>query len=195
MSGLTQVLNYSFDFGVEDLLDYDMWRSDLIDDETLSQLATTAGPLLDDIDDDTLTQLANAAGPLLDDDDSLVFSSEASTSRPTQHRFATATSTDDINGIIKSTESKQTRKSTTWAVKVFEEWRNARNQQAQAGNQLIPALNVMTAQQLNTHLSHFILEARRQDGSEYPGKTLYCIMTGILRFLREQGCNENFLDR
>ena len=149
------MLNYSFDLGVDDFFYNDLWKNDLIDDETLSQLASTAGPLLDDYDDETLT-LVNAAGPLLDYDDDL-FGNEACTSTST--RFATATSADDITGIIKSAESKNTRKTTTWAVKVFDDWRNARNERPQARH--IPVLNVMSSQQLDTYLSHFILEARR----------------------------------
>lgn len=57
----------------------------------------------------------------------------------------------------------------------------------------IPQLKDMTAEDLNTHLSFFIMEVRKQDGSEYPGKTLYLMITGILRHLKENGVDMNFL--
>ncbi len=38
------------------------------------------------------------------------------------------------------------------------------------------------------------MEVREVDGSEYPSKTLYAIMAGILRHLRESGdADMNFL--
>lgn len=112
----------------------------------------------------------------------------------TSNRFAAATSSEDITKIIKSTESRSTRKSMTWSVQVFEEWRNHRNAQA-IMTQPIPALPAMNAQEMNTYLSHFLLEIRRKDSSEYPGRTLYCIMTGILRHLKQNGNYNNFLDK
>ncbi|XP_053386293.1 transcriptional regulator QRICH1-like [Mercenaria mercenaria] len=48
---------------------------------------------------------------------------------------------------------------------------------------------------INNHLSRFIVEARKQDGSSYPPASLYSIACGLLRHLRENGIYDcNFLD-
>ena len=44
-------------------------------------------------------------------------------------------------------------------------------------------------------LSRFVVEARKQDGSEYPAKSLYYLVCGLLRLLRNKEIySMNFLD-
>ena len=44
-------------------------------------------------------------------------------------------------------------------------------------------------------LSRFVVEARKQDGSEYPAKSLYYLVCGLLRLLRNREIySMNFLD-
>ena len=44
-------------------------------------------------------------------------------------------------------------------------------------------------------LKRFVLEVRKQDGSEYPPRSLYYIVCGLLRFMRDENIhNMNFLD-
>ena len=52
----------------------------------------------------------------------------------------------------------------------------------------------MSAEQINFNLSRFVLEVRRQDGEPYPPRSLYIIMCGILRHLRESEVSFNFFD-
>jgi len=48
---------------------------------------------------------------------------------------------------------------------------------------------------MNYWLQRFIVEARRQDGAEYPPRSLYLIVCGLLRYLRSKGVHDNnFLD-
>lgn len=51
----------------------------------------------------------------------------------------------------------------------------------------------MTSETLNYWMQRFVLEVRKQDGSEYP--PLYYIVGGLLRYLRDEYIhNMNFLD-
>ena len=45
----------------------------------------------------------------------------------------------------------------------------------------------MTATEINKYMAHFVQEARRQDGGEYPAGSLTNIVSSIQRFLRENG--------
>ena len=49
-----------------------------------------------------------------------------------------------------------------------------------------PLLQMDTAS-LQYWLTHFILEVRKQNGSEYPPNTLHHLICGIMRFLRQNG--------
>lgn len=53
----------------------------------------------------------------------------------------------------------------------------------------------MTSETLNYWMQRFVLEVRKQDGSEYPPRSLYYIVCGLLRYLRDENIhNMNFLD-
>ncbi|XP_062569594.1 zinc finger MYM-type protein 2-like [Saccostrea cucullata] len=107
-------------------------------------------------------------------------------------RFGKPVTDDEISKLIASNENVNTKKNTTWALKVFEEWREKRN-----GNSVdeIPFLHLMTAEQLNFYLGRFIVETRRKDGIEYLPRSLYLILCGILRHLRNKNVfDKNILD-
>ncbi|CAG2226667.1 unnamed protein product [Mytilus edulis] len=97
----------------------------------------------------------------------------------------------DIDMLVKSTESRNTRKNTTWSVATFNDWRVARMKSNYCA---IPELLQFTANDVNQWLSKFVIETRRKDGKPYPPKTLYLLCVGILRFHRENGVHMNFLD-
>ena len=45
-------------------------------------------------------------------------------------------------------------------------------------------------------MSLFVVEAKKQDGSSYPAKTVYHLLSGILRYMREKDpYAQNFLDQ
>ena len=102
-------------------------------------------------------------------------------------RFGPAVDLEYIQEFVNSKENKNTRKNTNWAKRAWDEWTKNRGD--------VPGLLTMNALQLNYYLSCFVIECRRQDGSEYPGNSLYQLVTGLLRYARENGViTMNFLD-
>ena len=73
-----------------------------------------------------------------------------------------------------------------WEIKNFTDWFAAHNRDATDDN-LCPE-EVLSpsciADLLNRWLCVFISETRAQNGEEYPSRTLYSILTGILRYMR-----------
>lgn len=96
-----------------------------------------------------------------------------------------------VGTLIKSTESKNKRKNTNWSIATFNDWRGERMMKT---NCAIPELLNFTAMDINQWLSKFAIETRRKDGKPYPPRTLYILCVGLLRCLRENGVNLNFLD-
>lgn len=92
--------------------------------------------------------------------------------------------------MVKSTESKNTRKNTNWSIATFEDWRGTRMCSTNCVVQLVNFTNL----DINQWLSKFVNETRHKDGNPYPPKTLYMLCVGLLRFLRENGVHMNFLD-
>ena len=115
-----------------------------------------------------------------------VHSAESDIDGSSGGRFAPPTSDQDFTDILKETESKHTRKNTMWSLRILTEWCRT--------NDIKPDISSMSAEQINFNMSRFVLEVRRQDGEPYPPRSLYIIMCGILRHLRESGVSFNFFD-
>ena len=98
---------------------------------------------------------------------------------------------EGVGDLIRSTESKNTRKNTNWTVSTFNDWRNTRMQRTQC---IIPELLNFTIADVNQWLSKYVIETRKKDGDPYPPRTLYMLCGGLLRFLRENGVHLDFLD-
>ncbi|CAC5366607.1 unnamed protein product [Mytilus coruscus] len=97
----------------------------------------------------------------------------------------------DIDNLVKSTESKNTRKNINWSISTFNDWRSARIASTSCA---IPELTRFTVGDINQWMTRFVIETIRQDGKPYPPKTLYMLCVGILRHLRENEVHINFLD-
>ncbi|XP_033741792.1 zinc finger MYM-type protein 2-like [Pecten maximus] len=97
----------------------------------------------------------------------------------TKSRFGPPVDSEYIQDFIKSKENRNTRKNTNWAKRAWDEWTKSRGD--------VPALLTMNDLQMNHYLSCFVIECRRQDGTEYPGNSLYQLVSGLLRYLRENG--------
>ena len=74
-------------------------------------------------------------------------------------------------------------------LKVFDQWMVERNEAVNkisySGEPLINEnLDEMSDEQLDFVLARFISEVRKEDGQEYPGKTLYEMISSIQTFLR-----------
>lgn len=98
---------------------------------------------------------------------------------------------DEITNLIDGNMNVNTKKNTKWAVGVFNEWRSFR---ARNGD-VISDLHMMNAETMNYWLERFVMETRKKNGDEYPPKSLYYIVCGLLRHCRDMNVNDkNFLD-
>ena len=93
---------------------------------------------------------------------------------------------------------KNTATSTKWAVANFECWRKRRNEtftlepERQVPDDLLLGLDSAA---LCKWLSLYVAEARKQDGSLFPPKSLYLLLTGLLHHMRSKNpTSPNFLD-
>lgn len=97
----------------------------------------------------------------------------------TTDRFSTVVIDEEISNLVNEKMNANTKKNTKWAVGVFNEWRSFR---AQNGD-MIMDLHMMDAESMNYWLERFIMETRKKNGDEYPPKSLYYIVCGLLKTL------------
>jgi hypothetical protein len=109
-------------------------------------------------------------------------------------RFAEPVSEKELIDIQESGKAKNTVKDTTWALKVFNDWKSERNMKAmkESGSsnssqgKFVVGLNESVSKEdLNYWLSRFVVEVRKKDGGQYPAATLKHICSGLQRYLRE----------
>ena len=93
---------------------------------------------------------------------------------------------------------KNTATMTKWAVNNFQTWIVTRNKQFvdDESNQVpVDILKTADPTLLSKWLACYTAEARKVDGSRYPAKTLYSLLTGLLRHMRSLNPEcPNFLD-
>ena len=94
-------------------------------------------------------------------------------------RFGTSVQQEDIDATIYRRVPLKTKHTTKWAYSVWSSWCKARC--------VNPAINTMSLSTMDAHLTRFIMEARKQDGTEYPPNTLYQLICGLQRYLKENG--------
>ena len=115
--------------------------------------------------------------------------------KSTVSRFSKPTSPTRMQTIFKGYVPPNTQKATGWAVRVFNEWRAARNMFLD-GKFPLNLLEDASASNLNYWLSRFIVEARREDGCPYPATSLNNILSGLYRYCKVRVFNcANFMDR
>ena len=84
---------------------------------------------------------------------------------------------------------RNTATNTKWAVANFEGWRNRRNEtfHLQPKRQVPDDLLLgHDSAALCKWLSVYVAEAKKQDGSPFPPKSLYMLLAGILRHMRSK---------
>jgi len=85
---------------------------------------------------------------------------------------------------------KNTEATTKWALANFNAWRQGRNEAfACDPNQQVPSdLLQFTddSERLCKWLTLYVAETRKQNGSRYPSKTIYSLLTGLLQHARAQ---------
>ena len=127
-------------------------------------------------------------GMILDDKENLA-GNENNGNVVQSNRFADTVSDQEIQDLINSQTNANTQKNTKWAIGAFNDWRQAR------ASDNIPELHAMDPESMNFWLQRFVMEARKQKGGEYPPKSLYLIVCGLLRHCRDKNVDDkNFLD-
>ena len=99
----------------------------------------------------------------------------------TNKRFTSFVSNQELSVLSKGLVVPNTNKTTLWAIKNFEAWRDAQN--ISCPQDPIPE-NVLTKEVLNHTLSKYVLETRKTSGEPYPPKTLHQLMCGLLRHMQ-----------
>jgi len=111
-------------------------------------------------------------------------------------RFNTTISAQEIEKSSKGFIPANTSSSTNWDVRVFLEWLRQRNKHASEVYPIDLLNKPYPCDILCECLQQFVSEARREDGREYPPRTLYQLLCGLLRHTRNvQRDPPNFLDR
>ena len=114
-----------------------------------------------------------------------------------QKRFATPADNEEMEKICQAYVPPNTRKSTNWALTVFEQWRDERNADVVEEERILfDLLECPQTEALNFWLSRFVVEARRQDGKPYPGSTLLNLLSGLYCHSKSHDADcPNFMDR
>ena len=133
--------------------------------------------------------LVEAASQTLGTDDSATCSqSIATTSRSPTIPTGSPKRESYVLRIQKSSIPVKTRNNTNWAVKLWTDWAISRNKNLLPGEQpFITLFSDLTLTEMNFWLSRFVLEIRKKNSEPYPPNTLYQVVSGLQRFLREHG--------
>ena len=110
-------------------------------------------------------------------------------SGPSNMRFAAPVSEKDILDKIDGAVPATTRRATTWAVKVWQDWVESRKNGLA---EVPPQLDGITNEQFGYWISRLVMEVRNQNGLPYNGSTLYGLCAGVQRFVRDKRtqCND-----
>ena len=94
------------------------------------------------------------------------------TNEPLPCQRFTFASEEHLADLAKGIVPLNTTKSTKWALKIFEDWKQERNEQFKSNP--VPENLLLSADPalLNTHLSQFAVEARKVNGQHYPPSTV-----------------------
>ena len=112
-------------------------------------------------------------------------------------RFSKPLSKVQMKALEKDPVAPNTDKSTMWAVRTFDAWRDERNANSEMGEKCpLDLFEKPDEEKLNLWLSRFVVEARCQDGEPYPARSLYLLLSGLLRHGRSKSKTfPNFLDK
>lgn len=100
-------------------------------------------------------------------------------------RFAPPMSDNEVQQVKKAAVPKTTQRDTSWCINLWKEWRDDRNSRSE--EQVPSDICALSPHVLQRWLSRFVLEVRKKGGTEYHPDTLYHIVCGIMRFLRQNG--------
>ena len=102
---------------------------------------------------------------------------------------------EDIVQLSTQKPTTTTKYATDWAVRNFNTWRKSRNESITTCSVPLDLLENSNIHDLNHWLSFYIVETRNCRGEKYPPKTLYQLLSGLLRYARVNNFScPNFLD-
>ena len=113
-------------------------------------------------------------------------------------RFRRPKNADEEAAWLRETTPQNTRNSTKWSLKIFEEWQGARSNKVAANEygkvdevqDLTVDIAQMSPLSLNFWMTKFVGEIGNRSGCRYPPRSLYQIVCGINRHV----CNVNAED-
>lgn len=98
-----------------------------------------------------------------------------------------------------TTKTSNTAKSTAWAVKTFNDWKQERNESFPLSllpDDILDRKYESDVSPLVNGLSRFLVEARNKEGKVYSPCSLHGLLCGILRYMREKNpSTPNFMDK
>ena len=116
----------------------------------------------------------------------LKMSTKGKGEKKAKKRFEVSYSDEEMTSLAKGYVPENTSQNTQWAVNAFVSWIEERN--AKDPSEKCPEDFLQMQHEdftlFNRWICRCITEARRQDGTPYPGCTLYQLLAGILRFMR-----------
>jgi len=83
---------------------------------------------------------------------------------------------------------QNTSRNTNWSVNTWNAWISERNHSRMFGQPRFPTvleLQFTVPQELNEYLCYFVLEVRTKQGQLYPKDTLYNLLCGLARYIKE----------
>ena len=98
-------------------------------------------------------------------------------------RFGPRVTSSEIAALQQTAVPINTKKNTSWAVNVWDDWSAYRRQQDPTD--CPPCLLTMQVSELNQWLCRFVVEVHRKDEKHYPPNTLHQLCCGVFRRLRE----------
>ena len=103
-------------------------------------------------------------------------------------RFKAAVSDAEEKQARATAVPAKTKACTYWGIKVWNDWAAARETTEESTSRSLPTTPLLD-------MGKFVLEVRKQDGKEYPPKSLYLLVTAFKRFFeRNDRYNVNPLD-
>ena len=120
---------------------------------------------------------------------------ESSKKLRVQHRFADPKSDEEVNNMRSTAVPRKTKADTEYCMRIWDTWRKERisrdEADSEADKQITP-ITQMDKEVMKRWLILFVLEVRKQNGTEYPPNTLHHIVCGIMRYLKQNSIYVDF---
>ena len=92
----------------------------------------------------------------------------------------------NLESYQKAFVPKNTEVNTSWAKRNFQEWSRAYNERHPESPCPDDLLLTDNAEDLSFWLQKYVLETRKRNGEQYPPKTIYLLLCGLNRYMREK---------